>query len=74
MISEDTWYHVKIKYDITNLKYAVVINNTYVASGNLTANTVSSMTRTYLGHFDSGAEMTSYFDLFNADSGIWSNY
>jgi len=69
----DTWYHAQLKYDITNMTYAVNINGSEITSGALTGTVRANVKRLRFGA-NATTTYTAFYDLVNLDSGEFSNY
>jgi hypothetical protein len=68
-ITLDQWYHIQIKYDVTNMAYSFYIDNNSVLSGSTITGTPISNTH-YLNVGDNSyvKTLTAYFDMVNVSS------
>jgi len=67
-LTTGTWYHVQMKYDITNMEYGVWINGTEIISAALTGTVRTNIDRLRLG-VNATRELDVRYDLINLDTG-----
>lgn len=72
-LTTGTWYHIKLKYDIANMTYGAWIGSTELISGSLTGSVRVNIDRIRLG-VNATRELDVRYDLFNADTGTFSDY
>jgi len=68
VINLNTWYHVEVKYDSTNLTYDLRLDGTSLANGSITGTPRTGIRQYNFGSASFSYTLTMYADLFQVSS------